>query len=146
MQEFKKRGLSACLNLSIGYADNGQPQGLSLRMVGNGYFRKFVPLARQRCVEVAAPCELHVNKSLQTSRADDIRPYTIVMICNIAIAVYCRHLHLQICSMYARRYINGLFSMISFSKKIFRRRAVKSQIGAFYILHALCKQPKIKKQ
>ena len=33
MQEFKKRGLSACLNLSIGYADNGQPQGLSLRTV-----------------------------------------------------------------------------------------------------------------
>ena len=36
LQEFKKRGLSACLNLSIGYADNGQPRGLSLQTVGNG--------------------------------------------------------------------------------------------------------------
>ena len=33
MQKFKKRGLSACLNLCIGFADNGQPQGLSLRTV-----------------------------------------------------------------------------------------------------------------
>jgi hypothetical protein len=32
-------------------------------MVGNGYFRKFVPLARQRCVEVAAPYKLRANKS-----------------------------------------------------------------------------------
>ena len=37
------------------------------------------------------------------------------------------------------------FIMISSSEKIFCR-AVKSQIRAFYILHVLCKQPKIKKQ
>jgi hypothetical protein len=49
--------------------------------------------------------------------------------------------------MYAQRYINWTFSAaISSTEKIFRRRAVKSQIRAFYILHALCKQPKIKKQ
>ena len=55
--------------------------------------------------------------------------------------------NLSICSMYAQRYINWTFSAaISSTEKIFRRRAVKSQIRAFYILHALCKQPKIKKQ
>ncbi len=47
----------------IGYNDNGQPQGLSLRMVGNGYFRKFVPLTQQRCVGVAVPYKLRANKS-----------------------------------------------------------------------------------
>ena len=51
----QKRGLSACLNLSIGYADNGQPQGLSLQTVGNRQFENFVPLTRQRCIEVATP-------------------------------------------------------------------------------------------
>lgn len=38
------------------------------------------------------------------------------------------------------------FIVISSTEKFFRRRAVKSQIRAFYILHVLCKQPKIKKQ
>jgi len=48
--------------------------------------------------------------------------------------------------MYAQRYINWTFSAaISSTEKIFCR-AVKTQIRAFYILHALCKQPKIKKQ
>ncbi|MFR2003805.1 MAG: hypothetical protein ACLS3G_07870 [Acutalibacteraceae bacterium] len=75
MQEFKKRGLSACLNLSIGYADNGQPQGLSLQTVDNEQFEDFMPLTRHRCVEVTAPYMLRVNKFVQISRADDIRSY-----------------------------------------------------------------------
>ena len=75
LQEFKKRGLSACLNLSIGYANNGQPQGLSLQTVGNEQFKDFMPLTRQRCVEVTAPYMLRVNKFVQISQADDIRSY-----------------------------------------------------------------------
>ena len=75
MQEFKKRGLSACLNLSIGYADKGQPQGLSLQTIGNEQVEDFMPLTRHRCVGVAAPYMLRVNKFVQISRADDIRPY-----------------------------------------------------------------------
>ena len=43
-----------------------------------GKIKDSVPLTRQRCVEVAAPYEVRVNKFVQTSRADDIRPYTIV--------------------------------------------------------------------
>jgi len=77
LQEFKKRGLSACLNLSIGYADNGQPQGLSLQTVGNEQFEDFMPLTRHRCVEVTAPYMLRVNKIVQISRADDICPYLL---------------------------------------------------------------------
>ena len=75
LQKFKKRGLSACLNLSIGYANNGQPQGLSLQTVGNEQFKDFMPLTRHRCVEVTAPYMLRVNKFVQISRADDIRSY-----------------------------------------------------------------------
>ena len=135
-------------------------------MAGNGYFRKFVPLARQRCVEVAAPYKYASISHHKICIVNNIRPYCIRFICcfeqnKTNPSVYASRIrlpyreakidsatnpNLSICSMYARRYINGLFSMISFSEKIFRRRAVKSQIGAFYILHALCKQPKIKKQ
>jgi len=75
LQEFKKRGLSACLNLSIGYADKGQPQGLSLQTIGNEQVEDFMPLTRHRCVGVAAPYMLRVNKFVQISRADDIRSY-----------------------------------------------------------------------
>ena len=53
-------------------ADNGQPQGLSLLTVGNKHFENFMPLARQRCVEVAAPYKLHVNKFVLNLRTDDI--------------------------------------------------------------------------
>ena len=42
-----------------------------------------MPLSRHRCVEVAAPYKLRINKFVQTSRADDIRPYAIMLICNI---------------------------------------------------------------
>ena len=41
-----------------------------------------MPLSRQRCVKVAAPYKPYVNKIVQFSRADDIRPYTIVLIYN----------------------------------------------------------------
>ena len=37
-----------------------------------------MPLTRQRCVEVAAPYEVRVNKFVQTSRADNIQPYCIL--------------------------------------------------------------------
>ena len=37
-----------------------------------------MPLTRQRCVEVAAPYEVRVNKFVQTSRADNIQPYRIL--------------------------------------------------------------------
>ena len=63
----QKRGLSACLNLSIGYADNGQPQGLSLQSA--------------------------IFKNLTKLRADTLRPYTIMLICNIATVAYHRYLH-----------------------------------------------------
>jgi len=53
----------------------GQPQGLSLQTVGNEQFEDFMPLTRHRCVEVAAPYMLRVNKFVQISRADDIRSY-----------------------------------------------------------------------
>ena len=53
--------------------------------------------------------------------------------------------NLSIRFIYARRYINVFYHDI-IHRKIFRRRAVKSQIRAFYSLHVLCKQPKIKKQ
>jgi len=33
---------------------------------------------------------------MQFSRADDIRPYRIVLICNIVVIAYRSHLHLQI--------------------------------------------------
>jgi len=58
-------------------ADNGQPQGLSLQTVGNEQFEDFMPLTRHRCVEVAAPYMLRVNKFVQISRADDICPYLL---------------------------------------------------------------------
>ena len=64
--------------------------------VGNNYFGNFVPLARQRCVEVAATYKLHAAKNARSSRADIIRPCTIVTICNIVMVVYHQHLHLQI--------------------------------------------------
>ena len=64
--------------------------------VGNKHFGNFVPLARQRCVEVAAPYKLHAAKIARSSRADIIRPCTIVTICNIVMVVYHQHLHLQI--------------------------------------------------
>ena len=35
----------------------------------------FVPLARQRCVGVAAPYKPHANDFIQTWRADDTRHY-----------------------------------------------------------------------
>ena len=56
-------------------AAGGQPQGLSLQTVGNEQFEDFMPLTRHRCVEVAAPYMLRVNKFVQISRADDIRSY-----------------------------------------------------------------------
>ena len=40
-------------------------------------------LTRQRVVEVADPYKIRGNKIVRISRADDIRPYKIVMICNI---------------------------------------------------------------
>jgi len=43
------------LKLCIDYADSGQPQGLSLRTVRNRPSDNFLPLSRQRCVEVTAP-------------------------------------------------------------------------------------------
>ena len=36
---------------------------------------------------------MRVNKIVRVSRADDIRPYTIVLNCNIAMTAYYRHLH-----------------------------------------------------
>ena len=53
--------------------------------------------------------------------------------------------NLSIRFMYARSYINVFYHDIILRKNFFCR-AVKSQIRAFYILHVLCKQPKIKKQ
>ena len=41
-----------------------------------------MPLSRHRCVEVAAPYKMRINKFVQTSRADDIRPYAIMLIYN----------------------------------------------------------------
>lgn len=40
--------------------------------------------------------KVYVNKFMQNSGAKIICSYTIVLICNIATAVYCRHLRLQI--------------------------------------------------
>ena len=42
-----------------------------------------VTLTRQRVVEVADPYKIRGNKIVWISRADDIRPYKIVLICNI---------------------------------------------------------------
>ena len=42
-----------------------------------------VTLTRQRVVEVADPYKIRGNKIVRISRADDIRPYKIVLICNI---------------------------------------------------------------
>ena len=42
------------------------------------------------------PYKVYVNKFMQNSGAEIICSYTIVLICNIATAVYCRHLRLQI--------------------------------------------------
>ena len=42
-----------------------------------------MPLARQRCVEVAAPYKLHVNKFVLNLRTDDICRHTIVPIRDI---------------------------------------------------------------
>ena len=39
--------------------------------------------------------QMHANKIVQISRADDIRPYMIVLICNIMMAVCHRYLYLQ---------------------------------------------------
>ena len=54
-----------------------------------------MPLSRHRCVEVAAPYKIRGNKIEQISRADGIRPYMIVLICNIMMAVCHRYLYLQ---------------------------------------------------
>ena len=51
-------------------ADSGQPQGLSLRTIGN----RHLSLSRQQCVEVTAPYKLRIKKFRQISRADNIRP------------------------------------------------------------------------
>lgn len=40
------------------------------------------------------PYKVYVNKFMQNSGAEIICFYTIVLICNIATAVYCRHLRL----------------------------------------------------
>ena len=40
-------------------------------------------LTRQRVVEVADPYKIRGNKIVRISRADDIRPYKIMLICNI---------------------------------------------------------------
>ena len=42
-----------------------------------------VTLTRQRVVEVADPYKIRGNKIVRISRADDIRLYKIVLICNI---------------------------------------------------------------
>ena len=42
-----------------------------------------VTLTRQRVVEVADPYKIRGNKIVRISRADNIRPYKIVLICNI---------------------------------------------------------------
>ncbi len=42
------------------------------------------------------PYKVYVNKFMQNSGAEIICSYTILLICNIATAVYCRHLRLQI--------------------------------------------------
>ena len=113
----------------IGYNDNGQPQGLSLRMVGNGYFRKFVPLARQRFVEVAAPYKYASISNHKICIVNNIRPYCICFICcfeqnKTNPSVYASrirlpyrgakidsatNLNLSIRFMYARRYINVFY-------------------------------------
>ena len=110
-----------------------------LLMVGRkGRVRIPVPLARQRCVGVAAPYKLCANKSLQTSRADDIRLYCIHFIycferseTNLSVALRqlpyrgakidsATNLNLSIRFTYARRYINWTFSAaISSSEKFF---------------------------
>ena len=46
----------------------------------NRHFENFVPLSRQRCVEVAAPYKIRDNKSLQISRANNVRPHCICFI------------------------------------------------------------------
>ena len=54
----QKSGKRVCFYLfkSIeSIAAGGQPQGLSLQTVGNRQFENFVPLTRQRCIEVATP-------------------------------------------------------------------------------------------
>ena len=53
----------------------------------------FMLLTRQRCVEVADIYKIRGNKIVQTSRADNIRPYAIMLICNITIVAYHRYLH-----------------------------------------------------
>ena len=40
-------------------------------------------LTRQRVVEVADPYKIRGNKIVRISRENDIRPYKIVLICNI---------------------------------------------------------------
>ena len=42
-----------------------------------------VTLTRQRVVEVADPYKIRGNRIVRISRADDIRLYKIVLICNI---------------------------------------------------------------
>ena len=63
-----------CYNFISAIADSGQPQGLSLRTVRNRPSDNFLPLSRQRCVEVAAPYKC-ADKIVRNSRADDIRRY-----------------------------------------------------------------------
>ena len=60
------------------------------------YARNFFDAQLVGCVEVAAPYKLHAAKIARSSRADIIRPCTIVTICNIVMVVYHQHLHLQI--------------------------------------------------
>ena len=55
-------------------ADNGQPQGLSLLTVGNKHFENFMPLARQRCVEV---CTVQYD-SIQVVQDDSIQFFDIL--------------------------------------------------------------------
>ena len=105
-----------------------------------GKIKDPVPLARHRCVEVAAPYKIRDNKSLQISRANNIRPHCICFIyCfeqnKTNPSVYASriwlpyrgakidsatNLNLSIRFMYARRYINWTFSAaISSSQKVF---------------------------
>lgn len=51
---------------------------------------------RYRTAARDCPYKVYVNKFMQNSGAEIICSYTIVLICNVATAVYCRHLRLQI--------------------------------------------------
>ena len=55
LQESGKRVCFYLFKSIESIAAGGQPQGLSLQTVGNEQFEDFIPLTRQRCVEVATP-------------------------------------------------------------------------------------------